>query len=97
MMERLIREMRSRAGWDFPWMVAQVSYHTPADPGAPEIRAAQAALWKEGLALEGPDTDTLTGSNRQNHGMGVHMSAQGLQAHGKLWAEKVEAWLDGVR
>ena len=95
MMERLIREMRSQAGWDFPWMVAQVSYHTPADPGAPEIRAAQAALWKEGLALEGPDTDALTGSNRQNNGTGVHMSAQGLQAHGKLWAAKVEAWLDG--
>ncbi|HEV3196275.1 MAG TPA: sialate O-acetylesterase [Bryobacteraceae bacterium] len=97
MMERLIREMRARAGWDFPWFVAQVSYHNPADPETAEIRAAQAALWKEGLALEGPDTDTLTGEYRQNHGAGVHMSARGLQAHGKLWAEKVEAWLDGMR
>ena len=62
-----------------------------------KIRAAQAALWKEGVALEGPDTEALTGEARQDHGTGVHMSAQGLQAHGKLWAEKVEAWLDGIR
>jgi hypothetical protein len=97
MMERLIREMRARAGWDFPWFVAQVSYHTPADTGAPEIRDAQAALWKEGLALQGPDSDTLTGEMRQNHGAGVHMSAAGLEAHGKLWEAKVAAWLDSIR
>jgi hypothetical protein len=97
MMERLIREMRSRAGWDFPWFVAQATYHTSADAGSPEIRAAQAALWNTGLALEGPDTDTLTGEYRQNHGAGVHMSAAGLQAHGNLWAGKVAAWLDRMR
>jgi Carbohydrate esterase, sialic acid-specific acetylesterase len=94
MMERLIREMRTRAGWDFAWFVAQATYHGPTDTGAPEIRAAQAALWEEGLALQGPDTDTLTGDNRQNNGTGVHMSAKGLQAHGRIWAEAVEAWLD---
>ena len=97
MMERLIREMRARAGWDLPWFVAQATYHTPADPASPEIRAAQSALWKAGLALEGPDSDTLTGDYRQNHGAGVHMSTAGLEAHGKLWAEKVGAWLDRIR
>ena len=94
LMERLIHEMRSRAGWPFPWFVAQATYHNPADAATPAIRDAQAALWKEGLALQGPDTDTLTGESRQNHGAGVHMSAGGLQAHGKLWAEAVAAWLD---
>lgn len=97
MMERLIREMRTRAGWGLPWFVAQVSYHNPVNSSTPAIRAAQAALWKEGHALQGPDTDTLTGEYRQNNGTGVHMSAKGLQMHGKLWAEKVEAWLDGMR
>ncbi len=92
MMERLIGAVRS-ATWDFPWMVAQVSYHTPADTSSPEIRGAQASLWKDGLALEGPDTDTLTGENRQNGGTGVHMSAKGLQAHGGMWAEKVGQWI----
>jgi hypothetical protein len=97
MMERLIREMRARASWDFPWFVARVSYHDPADTSTPAIRAAQAALSTEGIALEGPDTDQLTGEYRQNNGTGVHMSAKGLEAHGKLWAEAVEAWLDRVR
>jgi hypothetical protein len=92
MMERLISATRA-ATWEFPWMVAQVSYHTPADPSDPEIRAAQASLWKRGIALQGPDTDSLAGDNRQNHGTGVHMSAKGLEAHGGLWAERVAAWI----
>jgi hypothetical protein len=92
MMERLIAATRG-ATWDFPWMVAQASYHTPADPSDPEIRAAQASLWHDKIALEGPDTDTLTGDNRQNQGTGVHFSAKGLRAHGQLWAEKVARWI----
>jgi Carbohydrate esterase, sialic acid-specific acetylesterase len=92
MMERLIGAVRG-ATWDFPWMVALVSYHTPADTSSPEIRGAQASLWRDGLALEGPDTDTLTGENRQNGGTGVHMSAKGLEAHGEMWAEKVGQWI----
>jgi len=94
MLELVIRASRREAGWDFPWMVAQASYHTPDDPSCPPIREAQASLWKAGIALEGPDTDQLTGDNRQNGGRGVHFSDKGLQAHGKLWAEKVEQWLD---
>jgi hypothetical protein len=91
--ERLIQASRRQAGWNFPWFAAQASYHTPDDPAAPEVRAAQADLWKSGIALEGPDTDQLTGDNRQNNGKGVHFSAKGLQAHGRLWAEKVAAYV----
>jgi len=94
LLELVIRASRREAGWDFPWMVAQASYHTPDDPRCQPIREAQASLWKAGIALEGPDTDQLTGDNRQNGGRGVHFSDQGLQAHGRLWAEKVEQWLD---
>jgi hypothetical protein len=92
MMERLIRAVRG-ATWDFPWMVAQVSYHSPDESSSADIRAAQASLWKDGIALEGPDTDTLTGANRQDGGTGVHMSGKGLQAHGAMWAEKVGQWI----
>jgi hypothetical protein len=94
LLKRVIQASRAQAGWDFPWFVAQVSYHVPDDPSAPEIRAAQASLWRSGIALEGPDTDRLTGDNRQNNGKGVHFSAKGLEAHGRLWAEKVFAYLD---
>jgi hypothetical protein len=92
MMERLITATRA-ATWDFPWMVAQASYHTPEDTGSTEIRAAQASLWKDGVALAGPDTDTLTGELRQNNGAGVHFSGKGLKAHGAMWAEKVAQWI----
>jgi hypothetical protein len=92
LMERLITATRV-ATWNFPWMVAQVSYHTPADTSDPAIRAAQASLWKDKIAIEGPDTDTLTGDNRQNNGTGVHFSGKGLQAHGRMWAEKVAHWI----
>jgi hypothetical protein len=94
MMVRIITASRKESGWEMPWFVAQASYHSPEDPACPPIREAQASLWKDGAALEGPDTDALTGENRQNNGQGVHFSAQGLKAHGELWAEKVGAYLD---
>ncbi len=94
LLERVIRASREQAGWDFPWFVAQASYHSPRDSACPPIREAQESLWQSGIALEGPDTDQLTGLMRQNEGKGVHFSDQGLQAHGRLWAVKVEAYLD---
>jgi lysophospholipase L1-like esterase len=95
-LEQIIRKSRERAGWEVPWFVAQASYHSPQDPGSPDIRAAQEALWVDGIALEGPDTDALTGDLRDNGGRGVHFSAKGLQVHGERWAEKVGAHLDKV-
>jgi hypothetical protein len=95
LLEYVIRESRRAAGWEFPWFVAQVSY-SPKSSSFPPIRDAQQSLWKAGIALEGPDTDALTGDYRQNNGTGVHFSASGLQVHGKLWAEKVEAYLDPI-
>jgi len=96
MLRTVIGRSRREAGWDFPWFVAQASYHTPEDPSCPPLREAQRSLWQSGVALPGPDTDQLTGDNRQNQGKGVHFSDKGLQAHGRLWADKVAAWLEGV-
>jgi hypothetical protein len=96
MLARVITASRREAGWQIPWFVAQATYHSPQDPSCPPIREAQASLWKEGIALPGPDTDALTGDNRQNQGQGVHFSAQGLKAHGELWAQKVAVYLDDL-
>jgi hypothetical protein len=93
LMKQFIDLSRHEVGWDFPWFVAQASYHTPDDPGSPDIRKAQASLWQDHVALEGPDTDALTGDNRDQAGKGVHFSEHGLQVHGKVWAEKVGNWL----
>lgn len=93
-LERLIRATRADIGWEVPWMVAQVSYHGPGDTGSAEIRAAQASLWKDGVALEGPDSDALTGKLRDHGGRGVHFSGQGLRVHAERWAEKVVPWIE---
>ena len=37
MLERIIQASRKQAGWNFPWMVAQVFYHTPDDPSTPAL------------------------------------------------------------
>jgi Carbohydrate esterase, sialic acid-specific acetylesterase len=92
-LDRLIRESRKEIGWNAPWFVAQVSSHGLASDRSPDIRAAQKALWEAGVALEGPDTDALTGKMREHNGAGVHFSSAGLQEHGRLWAERVIPWL----
>jgi Carbohydrate esterase, sialic acid-specific acetylesterase len=93
-LEKVIRESRREAGWEVPWFVAQVSYHSPDDTHTDDIRAAQKSLWDDKIAFEGPDTDTLTGDNRDRGGKGIHLSAKGLAAHGQMWAEKVAAVID---
>ncbi len=92
-MARLIRASRALAGWKVPWVVALATYHSQSDPGDEEFRAAQAALWRCGLAVEGPDSDALGPPYRD----GVHFNAAGLKRHGQLWAERVGAWLDRFR
>lgn len=93
-LEQLIGESRKQIGWDAPWFVAQVSYHNPTDTASPDLRAAQKALWDSGAALEGPDTDALTGEMREKNGQGIHLSAKGLRAHAQLWFVKVSPWLE---
>jgi hypothetical protein len=36
----------------------------------------------------------LPGEYWQSHEAGIHMNAKGLQVHCRLWADRVEAWLD---
>jgi hypothetical protein len=90
-LEKIIRESRSLIGWHAPWFVAQASYHVPGDESSPDIRQAQASLWKDGIAWEGPDTDALKGELRERNGQGVHFSAKGLRVHGERWSEKILA------
>lgn len=92
-LEKIIHESRREIGWEAPWFVAQASYHTPGDEGSPEIRAAQASLWHDRVALEGPDTDALQGALREADGKGVHFSGAGLREHASRWVEKIAPWM----
>jgi len=93
---RAILESKRMAGWEFPWFVAQASYHNVEKPAFPQIRAAQERLWDGGIALRGPDTDTLVGDNRDLGGKGIHFSPKGLKTHGEMWAELVGAYVDAA-
>lgn len=93
-LEKIIRESNRQIGWEAPWFVAQVSYHVPGDEASPDIRAAQASLWKDGVALEGPDSDALKGALRDSGGKGVHFSGPGLREHAARWADKVIPWME---
>src|SRR5262249_17283982 len=75
---KVIEQSKRAAGWDFPWFVARVSYHNPNSPSFPTTRDAQKKLCEKGVALEGPDSDSLTGDNRDMGGMGIHFSPKGL-------------------
>ena len=90
---QLIVKTRKDIEWDVLWFVAQATYHVPGDEADPNIRAAQASLWRNGVALEGPDTDQLKGKLRERDGQGVHFSGPGLEAHADAWFEKVSPWL----
>ena len=96
MITHVIRRSQKEAGWRFPWFVAEATYHNPQDQSSPSIQAAQRGLWRDGAAFEGPDTDTLTASYRQDNGRGVHFNDGGLKEHGKLWAERIEIYLDEI-
>jgi len=66
----------------------------PGDEGSPDIRSAQASLWRDGIALEGPDSDALKGELRERQGKGVHFSGAGLREHGSRWAAQIIPWLE---
>jgi Tol biopolymer transport system component len=91
---KLIADSRRDLGWEAPWFVARASYHVPGDEASPEIREAQATVWRDGLALEGPDTDALKGAMREAGGQGVHFSGPGLREHAGLWVDKVAPWVE---
>ncbi len=93
-LKKIIHDSRREIGWNAPWFVAHVSYHVPGDEASPDIREAQASLWTDGLAIQGPDSDALKGELRERSGQGVHFSDQGLREHAARWAEKISPWLD---
>ncbi|MDR3708262.1 MAG: sialate O-acetylesterase [Capsulimonadaceae bacterium] len=88
----IIQTSRLQAGWAFPWFVAQASYNAPNVPFSKLPRDGQKRIWDLGLALPGPDTDTLIGDYREPEG--AHMTPKGLKEHGELWAKVIETYLD---
>jgi lysophospholipase L1-like esterase len=94
MLGRVIRDTRAEIGRQVPWFVARASYHVPGDESSTDIRAAQGAVCRDGLALPGPDTDALKGSLRDSAGLGVHFSGAGQRRHAEAWYDVLAPWLE---
>ncbi|MBP5273468.1 MAG: hypothetical protein ILO36_00835 [Abditibacteriota bacterium] len=92
-MAELIEWSRKDAGWHIPWFVAKVSYNNAEAAKIEPIRSVHQRLWDEGIALEGPDTDELTGDMRDYGGEGIHFSPKGLRAHAAMWADKLAPFI----
>lgn len=86
-LKEIIEQSNIRAGWTFPWMVAQV--------GGVRTREAKERLWADRIALKGPDSDTLIGpENRFKNG--AHFTEVGLRRHAELWFQALSDYLDKV-
>ena len=92
----VIRSSQRAAGWACPWFVARASYHNGHDDHDDAVRAGQVQVWRDGVALMGPDTDLLGPDFRDFGGKGIHFAPKGLAAHGQAWADTVAAYLDPV-
>lgn len=86
-LKNLVEISNQRAGWSFPWMVAQV--------GGTQTRGAKVKLWNEGIVLEGPDTDTLRGAELRYQN-GAHFTEKGLRLHATLWMNKITPYIDKI-
>lgn len=91
---RVIRDTRAEIGRNVPWFVARATYHVPGDESSTDIRAAQAAVCRDGLALPGPDTDRLKGPLRDSDGRGVHFGGAGQRRHAEAWFAVLAPWLE---
>ena len=82
---KLRGDLEADAGRPSRWIVAHASYVPElAREKLDAIRAAQAEIWKRGLALQGPDTDDLLGPMRHSRDH-IHFSRAGLEVHASRW------------
>lgn len=82
---------REIAGWDVPWVIAQVSYvvdQTKYEQYGSGILQAQKDVCNGTDIFQGPTTDDLLGEYR--HTDGIHLSAKGLAEHGQRWGKVLE-------
>ncbi|MBQ9359033.1 MAG: hypothetical protein IJT95_05775, partial [Abditibacteriota bacterium] len=68
--------------------------HNPDHMSWENPRRVHQMVWDSGLALAGPDTDTLHREYRDLGGIATHFNAAGLKKHGEMWAELVIPYVE---
>lgn len=85
-LESVISTFRHELGAEVPWMVAAGGFSEGTNPEA--TNRAQRALWAKGVALAGPDTDTLRTEFREPSN-GVHLNEAGTRSAARLWEDAI--------
>jgi lysophospholipase L1-like esterase len=84
----LIHEVQKVAKVNIPWLVARATYGSGKI--SESVRSAQKRLWDDGIALPGPDTDSLGQPYRETSD-GVHFNEAGTREVAQLWVKKIKA------
>lgn len=81
----MITQSRAEAGWNFPWYIAEASFHPSSSIPSQEAVAAGQRLTIHGDpgTFLGPSTDEL----HLTGGGSLHFNAVGTDAHARLWAD----------
>ncbi len=83
----LIHEVQKVAKVNIPWLVARATYGSGKI--SESVRSAQKRLWDDGIAWQGPDTDSLGQPYRETSDR-VHFNEAGTREVAKLWVEKIK-------
>ncbi len=80
---------RRQLGWPVDWFVAANCYCPPHGKtdwkeGMASVLKGQKALWDQGVACRGPDTNDLVGNRDYRHD-GIHFGPRGLRIHAERW------------
>jgi hypothetical protein len=80
---------RRQLGWPVDWFVAGTCYCPPNaktdwKEGMASVLKGQKALWDQGIACRGPDTNDLVGNRDYRHD-GIHFGPRGLRIHAERW------------
>jgi len=82
-LKKLISRFKKDIGRDLPWIVATVGNSQMDRKFGAGARKGQAQVIEEGLALAGPDTDTI--NSRLRLPGSSHFNRKGLAIHARLW------------
>jgi hypothetical protein len=88
-MRKLIIGSRKLQG-NIPWFVAINSAHT--EPPENRVRKAQKRIIAEGLALAGPDLDSIRENPAWVEKTRIEYVGEGIKEHGRRWAETLRPY-----
>ncbi|MBQ6947532.1 MAG: discoidin domain-containing protein [Clostridia bacterium] len=89
-LQTLIQNTRDDAGWNVPWMIANISIHVNTVRAAqnPILLAQQHVIAQDTNVYNGPYTDDMPNDTQYRHD-NIHFNETGLKIHGTRWGQAI--------